>query len=234
MALLSPAVIRSTPTRWPLPSRRPLTQTRQERLPDDVNREGLDGRTTSTPSPSTSRTPVPTKQITDLLQFISVIDPAGIDSVETKPAGTGAFTLVERKLGQSIEMKANPQLLAEGSARRRQASTSTVFSDADAASAALELGAVDMIYGANQRDAARQQDEGYQLIQGPGPLVQVFRINATRPTLQQREIPAGIQLPDQSRRDPQGGLCQHRRSHCLAVGAGKPGLRCLVQREVRL
>ena len=36
-------------------------------------------------------TPVPDKQITDLLQFISPIEAAGIATVETKPAGTGLF-----------------------------------------------------------------------------------------------------------------------------------------------
>ena len=54
------------------------------------------------------KNPVPDRQITDLLQFISVIDPAGIDAVETKPAGSGAFVLADRALGQSVRMTANP------------------------------------------------------------------------------------------------------------------------------
>ena len=56
----------------------------------------------------------------------------------------------------------------------------TIFSDDAAATAALESGAVDIIYGGTARSAVRLQDAGYQLIQGPGPLVQVFRINTTR------------------------------------------------------
>src|SRR5262245_12743830 len=52
------------------------------------------------------KNPVPDKQITDLLQFLSVIDPTGIDTVETKAAGTGAFTLAERVLGQRVRMTA--------------------------------------------------------------------------------------------------------------------------------
>src|SRR5262249_1371236 len=57
----------------------------------------------------------------------------------------------------------------------------TVFSDNDAASAALESGAVDLIYGSiNGRAAVRLRDAGYQLIQGPGPLGQIFRINTTQ------------------------------------------------------
>ena len=55
----------------------------------------------------------------------------------------------------------------------------TIFSDDAAASAALESGAIDIIYGGSARSAVRLRNAGYQLIQGPGVLVQVFRINAT-------------------------------------------------------
>lgn len=122
--------------------------------------------------------PVPDKQITDLLQFISVIDPAGIDTVETKPAGTGAFTLVERVLGQRVRLAANPRYWRGGQPVVSEV-VLTVFSDNDAASAALESGAVDIIYGAGGRAAVRLRNAGYQLIDGPGPLVQVLRINTT-------------------------------------------------------
>lgn len=124
--------------------------------------------------------PIPDRQITDLLQFISVIDPAGMETIQTQPAGTGAFTLVERVLGQSVRMAANPNYWREGEPKVDELLI-TVFGDNDAASAALESGAVDLIYGAGGRAAVRLRDSGYQLIQGPGPLVQVFRINTTRP-----------------------------------------------------
>jgi peptide/nickel transport system substrate-binding protein len=120
--------------------------------------------------------PVPDREITDLLQFNSVIDPAGIGTVETKPAGTGAFTLAERVLGQRIRMVANPNYFRKGEPILSEV-VLTVFSDAEAASAALQSGAVDLIYGAGSRSAVRLRDAGFQLIQGPGPLVQVFRIN---------------------------------------------------------
>ena len=123
--------------------------------------------------------PVPDKQITDLLQFVSPIDPAGIDSVEAKPAGTGAFMLAERVLGQRIRMVANPKYW-----RPKEPILSevvfTFFSDNEAANAALESGAVDIIYGGDSRSALRLRNAGYQLIQGPGPLVQVLRINTTQ------------------------------------------------------
>ena len=123
--------------------------------------------------------PVPDKQITDLLQFISPIDPAGIETVEAKPAGTGAFMLAERVLGQRVRMVANPTYWRPKEPLLSEV-TLTFFSDNDAASAALESGAVDMIYGGDSRSALRLRSAGYQLVQGPGPLVQVFRINTTQ------------------------------------------------------
>ncbi len=123
--------------------------------------------------------PVPDRQITDLLQFLSPIDPAGIDTVETKPAGTGAFTLAERVLGQRVRMVANPKYWRAEKPLPSEI-VLTVFSDNDAASAALESGAADIIYGGDSRAAIRLRSAGYQLIQGPGPLVQVFRINSTQ------------------------------------------------------
>ncbi len=123
--------------------------------------------------------PVPDKQITDLLQFISPIDPAGIETVETKPAGTGAYMLAERVLGQRIRLVVNPKYWR---AEKPFASevVMTIFSDNEAANAALESGAVDMIYNGDSRSAIRLRTAGYQLVQGPGPLVQVFRINTTQ------------------------------------------------------
>lgn len=123
--------------------------------------------------------PAPERQITDLLQFISVIDPAGIDTVETKPAGTGAYMLAERIVGQKIAMTANPNYWREKQPVSKDL-VLTIFSDDAAASAALESGAVDIVYGGSSRSAVRLKAAGYTLIQGPGPLVQVFRINTTR------------------------------------------------------
>ena len=126
------------------------------------------------------KNPVPDRQITDLLQFLSVIDPTGIDTVETKAAGTGAFTVAERVLGQRVRMTANPKYWRQGQPILSEV-VITVFSDNDSAGAALESGAVDVIYGAvNGRLAVRLRNAGYQLLQGPGPLVQVLRINTTR------------------------------------------------------
>ena len=123
--------------------------------------------------------PVPDKQITDLLQFLSPIDPAGIDTVEAKPAGTGAYMLAERVLGQRIRMVVNPKYWRAEKPLISEV-VLTVFGDNEAANAALESNSVDMIYGGDARSAIRLRSAGYQLIQGPGPLVQVFRINTTQ------------------------------------------------------
>lgn len=121
----------------------------------------------------------PERQITDLLQFISIIDPAGIETVEQKPAGSGAYMLAERAVGQRIRLTANPTYW-----RKEQPVTKevvmTIFSQDAAATAALESGGADVIYAGSARSASRLRAAGYPVLEGPGPLVQVFRINATR------------------------------------------------------
>ncbi|MBV8911570.1 MAG: ABC transporter substrate-binding protein [Acetobacteraceae bacterium] len=124
------------------------------------------------------KNPAPQQQITDLLQFISVIDPAGMDTVETKPAGSGAYVLADRVVGQRLHFTANPNYWREGEPVTKDL-TITVFSEDAAASAALESGAIDIVYGGTSRSALRLKNAGYQMLSGPGKLVQVFRINTT-------------------------------------------------------
>ncbi len=125
------------------------------------------------------KAPTPGRAITDLLQFISVIDPAGTDTVETKPAGSGAYMLAERVLGQRVRLVANARYWRAGEPVFAEI-VLTVFSDNEAAGAALESGGVDLIYGGGSRTGVRLRNAGFQLIEGPGPLVQVLRLNATR------------------------------------------------------
>lgn len=131
--------------------------------------------------------PVPTKQITDLLQFLAPIDPAGMDTVETVPAGTGPFMLAERKVGQSVTLKANPNYWRENEPNLDEI-VFTIFSEDAAASSALESGAVDMIYSGESRSAVRLRNSGYQVLQGPGKLVMVFRINSTKGPFQNQKF----------------------------------------------
>ena len=125
------------------------------------------------------KAPVPERQILDLLQFLLPIDPKGIDTVETVPAGTGAYTLVNRAVGQSLTLKANPKYWREKQPIAQDL-VFTVFSEDASASAALESGAVDIVYNGSSRSAVRLKNAGFQVFAGPGPLVQVFRINSTR------------------------------------------------------
>lgn len=80
-----------------------------------------------------------------------------MDTVDAKPAGSGAFMLAERVMGQRLRMVRNPAYW-----RPRQPVVDelviTVFSDNDAASAALESGAVDVVYGGGARAAVRLRD----------------------------------------------------------------------------
>ena len=125
------------------------------------------------------KAPAPERQVLDLLQFITIIDPAVIGEAEQKVGGTGAYMLGERVVGQRIKLVANPGYWRQGQPASREVEL-TVFANDQAASAALESGGVDVVYGGTARSAVRLQQAGYQLFQGPGPLVQVFRINTTR------------------------------------------------------
>ncbi len=125
------------------------------------------------------KNPAPTRQITDLLQFISVIDPATIDTVSTRPVGTGPYVLAERAVGQRVRLEANRSHWRANQPLSPEV-VLTVFENDAAATAALESGAVDLVYGTTGRSAVRLRAAGYQVVEGPGPLVQVFRINSTR------------------------------------------------------
>lgn len=123
--------------------------------------------------------PIPERQITDLLQFLLPIDPGAMDSLETTEGGTGAFMLDERQVGQSVTLVRNPDYWRDGEPIL-DALAFTIFSEDAAAASALESGSVDLIYGGQSRSAVRLRDAGFQVLQGPGKLVQVFRINSTK------------------------------------------------------
>ena len=107
----------------------------------------------------------------------------------------------------------------------------TIFSDDAAATAALESGAVDIIYGGTSRSAVRLKSAGYQLIQGPGPLVQVFRINTTRGPFKNEKFRQAFNYLMDRAGHPARRLCRPRRGRRAALGAGEPGLRRVLQRR---
>ena len=118
------------------------------------------------------------KEILDFLEFFSPIEAAGIETVDTIPAGTGPYVLDERLVGQRITLKANPDYWRERPLADEV--VITVFSDTDAAAAAVESGAVDLVYGASARDALRLDGNGFHILSGPGKLVAALRVNTTR------------------------------------------------------
>src|SRR5690606_40061970 len=98
-----------------------------------------------------------------LLQFLSVIDPAGIDDVATTPAGSGPFMLESRSLGSELTLVANPNYWADGP--YLDAIHMTIFDDDDAASAALESGQVDLIYNVSARERLRLSLLSFDLVE---------------------------------------------------------------------
>ena len=125
------------------------------------------------------KTPVPDREITDLLQSIAVIEANGIATVDTKPAGIGPYHVAHRVVGQSIRLEANPGYWRKGEPVSKEVLLK-IFSEDAAATASLQSGGVDLVYGGTSRSAARLSHLGYQVIRGPGALVQVFRINPNR------------------------------------------------------
>jgi peptide/nickel transport system substrate-binding protein len=178
------------------------------------------------------KAPVPTKQITDLLQFMIPIEAAGIATVETVPAGTGAYLLADRAVGQGLTMKKNPNYWRDNEPILDEI-VFTIFADDAAASAALESGSIDMVYGSTARNAVRLQDAGYQVIRGPGSLVQVFRINATRAPFTTRSS-ARPSTTSWTAGHGEGGLCRSRHRRGAALGSGLAGVRRGLYRRVRL
>ena len=134
--------------------------------------------------------PTADRQITDLLQFLSVIDPSGIDDVANTPAGSGPFMLESRSLGTEINLVANPDYWGEGPFV--DGIHLTVFDDPDAASAALEEGTIDLIYNVSGREGKRLEEAGFNLVLGPGPLVQVLRINPNKGPFQNQTFRQGM------------------------------------------
>jgi len=135
----------------------------------------------------TFKAPVPDRQILDLLEFTLPIEAKGIDTVEAVPAGTGPFKLGNRVVGQSISLVRNEKYWREKEPILDEVAI-TIFTDDASLSAALESGAIDLVYNGQSRSAVRLRDAGYTVVTGPGKLVQVFRINTTRGPFQNEKF----------------------------------------------
>ncbi len=143
--------------------------------------------------------PAPERQMTDLLQFVSVIDPAGIDTVETKPAGTGAYMLGERLVGQRIRARRQPELLAQGRARLEGAGADHLQRRRGRqCGAGIRRGRHRLWRRFAQRGAAEER----RLPARPGPRPAGAGVPHQHDggPVQERQVPSGLQLPDRPRR----------------------------------
>ena len=138
------------------------------------------GRSSTPPRSGVNfKSPVPERQITDLFQFITIIDPAGIEAVEQKPAGSGAYMLAERVVGQRIKLTANPNYWRRDSRCRRMSRSPSSRRTRQPRRRSSPAGSTSST-AARCAAPSRLRQAGYPVLDGPGPLVQVFRINSTR------------------------------------------------------
>ena len=123
--------------------------------------------------------PLPDLAITDVLQAISIIDPAGIDDLATRGAGSGPFKFESWDPGIVMVVSANEDYWGtEGP--YLEGIEYQVFGDDDALLAAYNSGAIDVAWDIPKKDAADL--DAANVLQGyPGSLTYAFQINANRP-----------------------------------------------------
>ena len=123
--------------------------------------------------------PLPGLAITDILQAISIIDPAGIDSLATAGAGAGPFEFVSWEPGVELVLRAYDNYWGDKGPYVDEI-VYTVFDDSDAQLAAYDSGAIDIAWNIPLKDASSLEDEN--ILRGhPGSLTYAFQLNANRP-----------------------------------------------------
>ena len=123
--------------------------------------------------------PLPDLAITDILQAISITDPAGIADLPTEGSGSGPFKFESWDPGIKVVLSANEDYWGtEGP--YLDGIEYQVFGDDDALLAAYNSGAVDVAWDIPKKDAADL--DAANVLQGyPGSLTYAFQINANRP-----------------------------------------------------
>lgn len=123
--------------------------------------------------------PLPELAITDILQAISIIDPAGIDDLATRAAGAGPFKFESWQPGVELVLTANDDYWGSHGPYVDQI-IYTVFDDSDAQLAAYNSGAIDIAWNIPLKDAASLSEDN--ILRGhPGSLTYAFQLNADRP-----------------------------------------------------
>ncbi len=122
--------------------------------------------------------PLPDLAITDILQAISITDPAGIDDLPTRGSGSGPFKFESWDPGIVVVLSANENYWGtEGP--YLDGIEYQVFGDDDALLAAYNSGAIDVAWDIPKKDAA-DLDPANVLPGYPGSLTYAFQINANR------------------------------------------------------
>lgn len=123
--------------------------------------------------------PLPDLAITDILQAISITDPAGIDDLATRGSGSGPYKFESWDPGVKVVLTKNEDYWGtEGP--YLDGIEYIVFGDDDALLAAYNSGAIDVAWDIPKKDAA-ELDSGSVLPGYPGSLTYAFQINANRP-----------------------------------------------------
>lgn len=123
--------------------------------------------------------PLPELAITDILQAISIIDPAGIDDLATRAAGAGPFKFESWQPGVELVLTVNDNYWGSDGPHVDQI-IYTVFDDSDAQLAAYNSGAIDIAWNIPLKDAASLSENN--ILRGhPGSLTYAFQLNADRP-----------------------------------------------------
>ena len=130
--------------------------------------------------------PMPELAITDILQAISITDPAGIADLATRGSGSGPFKFESWDPGIKMVLTANENYWGtEGP--YLDGIEYQVFGDTDALVAAYNSGAIDVGWDIPKKDAA-ELDAANILPGYPGSLTYAFQINANRPPFDNKNM----------------------------------------------
>jgi peptide/nickel transport system substrate-binding protein len=125
-------------------------------------------------------------EITDLLQAMAIIEPAAMDALKNRGAGTGPFKFVEWVPGDHTTLERNAAYWG-APAPWVDRVVFKVFSDSDAMVAALQSGICDLVVSLPPKDVARLSRE-FNLVRGhPGALTYELRVNGAKPPFDRKE-----------------------------------------------
>lgn len=123
--------------------------------------------------------PVSANFAESILSQTPLVDVPAAGDLTHAAAGGGPFELVKHTTGQLIELKAFDDYWDKDVSSVSKVELK-IFADEQSATAALETGDLDGIYGASTTAAARFKKMDYGVLPSPGPNVVELQINPTR------------------------------------------------------